>query len=223
MSKMDRSYALRCVPGFHSTHEGIQLAAQSGDDASDEDLQFMQQLGIEWMMVGVSDQANQNAEYYKRLRERFEGFGLQIYRIANRSVHNMPEVTLNLPGRDQKVDEFAAFIQNLGEAGIPYNTYAHMGNGIWESGRATGRGGMDARSIDLKTARGRWSDMQFEGELTHGCEYAEEELWENYEYMIRRIAPVAEEAGVYIGIHPDDPPVYSLGGVPRCIFGTFDV
>ena len=47
------------------------------------------------------------------------------------------------------------------------------------------------------------------------------ELWENYEYMIRRIAPVAEEAGVFIGIHPDDPPVYSLGGIPRCIFGNF--
>ena len=33
--------------------------------------------------------------------------------------------------------------------------------------------------------------------------------------------PVAEEAGVYIGIHPDDPPVSMLGGVPRCIFGNF--
>jgi mannonate dehydratase len=34
--------------------------------------------------------------------------------------------------------------------------------------------------------------------------------------------PVAEEAGVYIGIHPDDPPVYPLGGIPRCIFGSFE-
>ena len=39
--------------------------------------------------------------------------------------------------------------------------------------------------------------------------------------MIRKVAPVAEEAGVYIGIHPDDPPVYALGGIPRCIFGNF--
>jgi mannonate dehydratase len=33
---------------------------------------------------------------------------------------------------------------------------------------------------------------------------------------------VAEEAGVRIGIHPDDPPVPELGGVPRHMFGTFD-
>lgn len=221
-SKIERSYALQCVPGFHSTHAGVQLAASARDDASDEDLQFMQQLGIEWMMVGVDDKANQNADYYKQLKRRFAEFGLQIYRIANRSVHNMPEVTLNLPGRDEKVEEFATFIRNLGQAGIPYNTYAHMGNGIWHSGRAVGRGGMDARTLDIKNATGRWDDMKFEGELTHGRPYTEDELWENYEYMIRRIAPVAEEAGVYIGIHPDDPPVYALGGIPRCIFGNFD-
>ena len=222
MAEIERPYALRCVPGFHSTHEGIQLAAQCADDASDEELQFMQQLGIEWMMVGVSDLADQNADYYKRLKARFDKFGLQIYRIANRSVHNMPEVTLNLEGRDAKVEEFATFIRNLGEAGIPYNTYAHRGNGIWESGRVVGRGGMDARTSDLKTAKGRWADMKIEGDLTHGREYTEDELWDNYEYMIRKIAPVAEEAGVYIGIHPDDPPVFSLGGVPRCIFGNFE-
>jgi mannonate dehydratase len=215
------TYALRSVPGFHSATAGIQLAAQTNDGASDEDLQFMQQLGVEWTMVGVEEDENQNAGYYKQLKARFAEYGLQIYRISNNSVHNMPEVTLNLPGRDEKIEEFSTFIRNLGEAGIPYNTYAHMGNGIWSSGRTTRRGGMDARTLDIKNAKGRWSGEKFEGELTHGRQYTEDELWENYEYMIRRIAPVAEEAGVFIGIHPDDPPVYSLGGIPRCIFGNF--
>jgi mannonate dehydratase len=32
---------------------------------------------------------------------------------------------------------------------------------------------------------------------------------------------VAEEAGVRIGIHPDDPPGLVLGGVPRSIFSSF--
>jgi mannonate dehydratase len=58
--------------------------------------------------------------------------------------------------------------------------------------------------------------------LTHGRKYTEQELWDNYEYFIRQAAPVAEEAGVMIGIHPDDPPVPVLAGVPRCIFSSFD-
>jgi mannonate dehydratase len=36
------------------------------------------------------------------------------------------------------------------------------------------------------------------------------------------VTPVAEEAGVRIGIHPDDPPQPVLAGVPRCIFGNFE-
>lgn len=220
-TQAERSYALKAVPGFYSTYSGIQIAAQTSDSANDEDLQFMQQLGVEWMMVGVDDLENQNADYYKALKDRFAKYDLQIYRIANRSVHNMPEVTLNLPGRDEKVEEFITFIRNLGEAGIPYNTYAHMGNGIWSSGRTTRRGGMDARTLDIENATGHWDGQIFEGELTHGRVYSEDELWENYEYMIRKVAPVAEESGVYIGIHPDDPPVYPLGGIPRCMFGNF--
>ena len=52
--------------------------------------------------------------------------------------------------------------------------------------------------------------------------FTPEEIWENYTYFISQVAPVAEEVGVRIGIHPDDPPVPVLAGVPRCIFGNFD-
>lgn len=217
----ERKYPLRAVPGFSSSYPGIQLAGQTSDTASDEDLQFFQQLGLEWAMVNINKPENHSADYYKEVVKRFAGWGIQVYRIANHGVHNVPEITLNLPGRDEKVEELKQFVRDIGEAGVHYHTYAHMGNGIWSSGRTTRRGGMDARTLDIKNAKGRWIGETFEGDLTHGREYSEDELWENYEYMIRQVAPVAEEAGVFIGIHPDDPPVYGLGGIPRCIFGNF--
>lgn len=222
MSTPTDQIPMRAVPGYYSSAPGIQIAIQTGADASDEDLQFFEQLGVEWAMVGIRDQAQHTADFYKHLVKRFGDHGVKIYRIANLSVHNVPEITLNLPGRDAKIAEFKQFIRNLSAAGIKYNTYAHMGNGIWSSGRAPGRGGMDARMLDIKDAVGRWGDMTFSGELTHGREYSEEELWDNYAYMIGQIAPVAEEEGVFIGIHPDDPPVYPLGGIPRCMFGNFE-
>ncbi|MCW1968154.1 MAG: mannonate dehydratase [Anaerolineae bacterium] len=212
---------MRAVPGYFSSTAGIQIAIQTGADASDEDLQFFQQLGVEWAMVGIRDAKLHTLDFYKHLVQRFGDHGLKIYRIANHGVHNVPEITLNLPGRDQKIEEFKQFIRNLGAAGVYYNTYAHMANGIWSSAPTQGRGGMMARRLDLNNAIGRWIDETYTGELTHGRLYSEEELWDNYTYLIRQIAPVAEEAGVRIGIHPDDPPVYALGGVPRCMFGNF--
>ena len=204
MSSDINQFPMRAVPGYASSTEGIQIAIQTGADASDEDLQFFQQLGVEWAMVGIRAQDNHTLDYYKWLVKRFGDHGIKIYRITNTSVHNVPAITLNLPGRDEQIEEFKQFIRNIGEAGVMYNTYAHMGNGIWSSERGSGRGGMDARRLDINNAFGWWGSEKFEGELTHGREYTEEELWDNYAYLMREIVPVAEEAGVRIGIHPDD-------------------
>ena len=124
-------------------------------------------------MVGVRNQSDHSADFYKHLVKRFGEFGLKIYRIANLGVHNVPEITLNLPGRDAKIAEFKAFIRNLSAAGIRYNTYAHMANGIWTTGRAVGRGGMDARMLDIADAKGYWDGQVFEGEFLIGIELLE--------------------------------------------------
>ena len=216
-----REFALGTIPGYASTVPGIQIGSRLASDASDEDIQFVKQLGVHWVMTGL-DVKDQSVANYVALKKRFESHGLQIYRLANHSCHNVEEITLNLPGRDAKVEEYLNYIRMLGAAGIRYTTYAHMANGIWSTGREEIRGGAVSRAFHVQEAEeGHWIGRTWHAPLTHGREYTEDELWENYTYFIRRVVPVAEEAGVYVGIHPDDPPVYALGGVPRCIFGTF--
>ena len=41
------------------------------------------------------------------------------------------------------------------------------------------------------------------------------EMWASFEYFVPAVAPAAEEAGVCLAVHPDDPPVAELGGVAR--------
>ena len=50
--------------------------------------------------------------------------------------------------------------------------------------------------------------------------FSADQMWENYAYFMNAVLPVAEEAGVKLALHPDDPPVPMLGGVatplPQC-------
>jgi len=206
---------------MYANDPGIKLSVQMPSDPSPDDLQFVRELGGEYVNIWT-DAKTANLENYQRLIHNVEAAGLKVWNIGNLSVHNMEEVTLNLPGRDQKIEEYKNYLRLLGKVGLRYTTYAHMGNGIWSSDRETTRGGAPTRALDLaKPCKGYWNGKEFYLPLTHGRVYSQEEIWENYTYFIKQVVPVAEEQGVRIGIHPDDPPVPVLGGVPRCIFGNF--
>jgi mannonate dehydratase len=217
-----QSQSPRASATVHPSAPGIKLCAQSSAKPTDEELLFLKQIGAEYVSVGSTPDLR-TAEGFLQIKQRYAAGGITVWNIGNTSVHNMPEVTLNLPGRDQKIEDYKQYLRNLGRAGIYYTTYAHMGNGIWNSGRATIRGA-SGRQFDLASPDkvGVWDGKTFHEPLSHGHEFSKEEIWENYAYFIKQVAPVAEEAGVRIGIHPDDPPVPVLAGVPRCIFGNFE-
>ena len=123
---------------------GIKLCAQSDANPTDDQLLFLKQIGAEYVSVGSTPDLR-TAEGFQAIKKRYADAGITVWNIGNTSVHNMPEVTLNLPGRDQKIEEYKQYLRNLGKAGIYYTTYAHMGNGIWTSGRADVRGASRAR------------------------------------------------------------------------------
>src|SRR4051812_35142395 len=200
---------------------GIKISMQVDEKVTDQDLAWIKQMGIEYLNVQTGN-GRATLENFLAIRKRVEAAGLKVWNIPNNDNRNIEEVTLNLPGRDQKIEWLQQYIRDTGKAGITYITYAHMANGIWSSKPEKTRGGGESRAFHLANAKGYWNGRTYTGPLTHGRKYSKEELWDNYTYFIRKIAPVAEQAGVRIGIHPDDPPVPELGGIPRHIFGSFD-
>ncbi|MDI9499197.1 MAG: mannonate dehydratase [Bacillota bacterium] len=228
------SYEMKTIPGYVSSRPGIQVGTKmEGPITRDErgrihldqeGVRFIQQMGVEWVMIGAHQVPEHSASCYKAIVDALGEHGLKVYRLASDLLHNMPEVTLGLEGRDRMIDRYLQYISDLGAAGIRYATYAHMGNGIWrDTRRRPVRGHATAGGLDLEQPnRGHWMGDIYEWPLSHGRTYSEDELWENYEYFIKRVVPVAEAADVRIGIHPDDPPGVCMAGVPRTIFGTFD-
>src|SRR5580700_9994953 len=177
----------------HQSAPGIKLCAQTSAKPSDDELLFLQQLGAEYVSVASTPDLR-TAEGFMQIKKRYADAGITVWNIGNTSVHNMPEVTLNLPGRDKKIAEYKQYLRNLGQAGIYYTTYAHMGNGIWSSGRAEIRGAA-AREFDMASPNkvGVWDGVQYHEPLSHGRVFTQEEIWENYTHFIKQVAPVAEE------------------------------
>ncbi len=211
--------AVRPSP-LDSITPGIKIAAQMSPESSETDLQFVEQMGVRYAVLWT-DSTKSSAAYYSSRKQLFAEHNITVYGFGNSDVHNQDAIVLATPERDAKVEEYKRHLQALGTAGIPYTTYAHMPNGIWSTEREFTRGGAPARSFDeAKATAGQWHGKQYFLPLTNGREYSDEEVWDNYTHFIRQVAKVAENENVMIGIHPDDPPIARMGGVPR-LFSTF--
>lgn len=111
--------------------------------------------------------------------------------------------------RDRKISIVEESITNLGEAGISILGYSgHPPHGAVRTDRDHPvRGG--ARSTAFIEA-----DLTDGDELKYGRQYTESELWGRYENFVRRAVPAAEAADVTLAVHPSDPPIKEIYGIP---------
>ena len=203
--------------------DGMRVGIGQLRDPSRDQLRFIRQLGVDDVIfnfagraanVPLSGDTSWDFQELVQLRNRVEDAGLRLAAIENVPLDFYEDIMLGGPQRDEQLDGLAETIRNMGRAGIPILGYNWMPNLVWSSSRTYPvRGGAEARAYDHDQMKG--------SPLTHDREYTEEEIWDNYAYFLERIIPVAEEAGVTICVHPDDPPVESLGGIPR-LFRSFE-
>ena len=130
-----------------------------------------------------------------RLKNKVETAGLLVWNIGNIDVHNMEEVTLNLPGRDKKIEQYKNYLRNVGARASITPRMPTWGTASGARRPRRARGGARARVFNLSSATGYWAGKEFTGPLTHGRVYTEKEIWDNYEYFIRQVAPGRGGAG----------------------------
>ena len=110
--------------------------------------------------------------------------------------------------REETLAHYCELLESMGRLGIPLLCYNFMvGTGWARTGVREGRGG--ARATYFSLAETPSAPLKLTAE----------QVWANYEYFVTRVMPVAERAGVRMGLHPDDPCLPSLGGYAR-IFGS---
>lgn len=201
-------------------YQGPKLLFSMSSRIDPEEVKFCKQLGLEYVQIKVSE-VGVTADDYRRIREKVESHGLKLYTIINTNFMKMEEVTLGLPGRDEKIEAFKQNLRNLAAAGINYFQYDHSPLGTWRAESGEYREGVETRLYDeskpMVPVKGRKMNRPDPDRV-----FTEKEIWDNFIYFIKQVVPVAEEVKVRIGIHPNDPPGVTMGNVPRCIFSSFE-
>jgi mannonate dehydratase len=212
-------------------------AAWAIRNATEEVLRTSKQLGVRNIVVysgpgaGVlpgTDRPHGKARNtyadYLALRERVESHGLRIAACENGFASNPAyyDVIFGGPGRDRLIDELAAEVTDMGRAGIPILGYNWMPASVWRSENVRIRGDAHATAWDsASTKKGPIRPLPDPARSALSrYDLSRDNMWACLEYWIRAITPVAEAAGIRLGIHPDDPPVPELGGIPR-LLGSF--
>ncbi len=160
------------------------------------------------------------------IRREIEDAGLVLAAIENLDPAIWHDVLLDGPKRAQHIEQVKTIIRRMGEAGIPVLGYNFSIAGV--CGRTSGplgRGrattvGMDGPVEDVPVPNGMVWNMVFDQYAAPGSlpSISHEELWIRLERFLREVVPVAEQAGVRLAAHPDDPPMPTMRQQPRLVY-----
>ena len=167
-------------------------------------MRFLRQMGVDNVEVRIPSSAS-GYDDICRVRDTVEGGGLGLHEIMLADRYSCRPIALGLPDSASEIDLFKRFIGDLGRAGVGTMTYAWHTGGAYTTGRSETRG-CSTRLFQLAEAQALPD--------AYDRRYSHDELWDNYAAFIDQILPVAEDNGVRLQLHPNDPPV-DHQGVPR--------
>ncbi|MEG2017647.1 MAG: mannonate dehydratase [Clostridium sp.] len=154
--------------------------------------------------------------------------GLNISAIENFSPADWYDILLDGPEKHQQMENLKRIITNVGKAGIKNFGYNFSFAGVWghikiNNGRGNAEStAFDASALDLdaRIPNGEIWNMTYKENLENGFikDIDQVELWQRLEWFLQNILPVAEEAGVLMALHPDDPPMPVLRKTPRLVY-----
>ncbi len=164
--------------------------------------------------VGVTDFVSRyhgidTLEGLRTVRDRADSFGLRLSVVEG--YLPISHIVMGEEGRDEQIAEISRLITNMGKLGVGVLCYNFMlSDWTRTSTTVVTRGGALTSAFDISAVRDR--------ELPPEKRISQEKLWDNLEYLLKRIVPVAEAAEVKLAMHPDDPPLPALRGAGQIMY-----
>jgi len=163
----------------------------------------------------------------REVKTMAEDEGLTLEAVENIDPSFWCDVLLDGPRKQEQMEGLKTLVRRLGKVGIPILGYNFSIAGVW--GRVPGpvaRGGAVAAMFSEKTRpaetpvpRGQLGNLVYDPAPPPGDigTVSPEQIWRRFQDFLEALVPVAEEAGVRLAAHPDDPPLPVLRGTARLI------
>lgn len=142
--------------------------------------------------------------------EIFKNFGLKVSAIETTAPLDL--VRLGLKEGDEQIDYVITQLQAMGRLGIETLSTSWTAVSSWgrTSIETIGRGGALVTSF-------RASNSELMPPLVNLGEISDNRLWDGLPYFVDALIPVAELAGLKLGMHPGDPPRMMGRNVPHIL------
>lgn len=152
---------------------------------------------------------------------------LRIEALENIDPSFWCDILLDGPRKQQQLEGLKQLLRTMGRLKIPILGYNFSLAGVW--GRSQGdlaRGGAKVPAFSRNSLpeerpipRGLLNNIVYDPDAPREPipAVSREALWERLARFLRELVPVAEEEGVRLAAHPDDPPVPNLRRTPRLL------
>jgi mannonate dehydratase len=169
-------------------------------------------------------------EELSALKKEIDSHGLKLEAIENFDPSHWYDVLLDGPAKQSQLEDLKNIIRNMGKAGIPIMGYYFSLAGVWGwSSGPTGRGSansvvFDQSKVDVTQPipKGMVWNMRYEDHDPQEVigPVSRVEMWERLRHFLKIMLPIAEENGVKLVAHPDDPPLPEMRGTARLFYNT---
>ncbi len=161
--------------------------------------------------------------HIQNLKMHIEEYGFSFDCVESLPVHE--DIKLGKSDRDKYIDVWCENLKQFAENGVSLVCYNFMLAVDWlrtdlsirlaDDSVSNAYNHSDVDKIDIFTGLPDWSQTytptQLPDVLKESSRITSEEFWHNLSYFLNAVVPVAEELGIKLALHPDDPPWDALG------------